>query len=711
MNDRLAAGSRALLPAAERTDSLEARVRRQTPVRDDFVSLPFPRLASTSDSQIAAAVAAYKREAAVVDARLTRVVGLQQKATALDELCDRLHTETGIRLAAGQSVADEKVTLFCREMPLREVMRQLSRPFGYTWIRSGKEGDYRYELMQDLRSQLLEEELRNRDQRAALLALEQEIEQFRPYLGLSPDEARARAERARDAEKRRLELFAGTGWGPIQIYFRLSPQDLAALRAGQSLIFSQEPQPGQRTLPPDLARGVLQSNPWRLTRHPDGFSGTLDANDPKALPVSQIPEARAKLWVEMPQSELGEFSLTGGSGAFTPPRPTDRHGWGVFEGRGPYAVGRSPALAPVEPRGAGGGEPQEPALRSRIILRPHSSSPVPPGSLPAGGEEGGGAPSEPKVTTADVLEALHRATGMPIAADFYTRLYKPDAVSLRAQPLFAALSQLAETMRLRWSLDGGWLQFRSATYYHDRRKEVPNRLLVRWAETRRQHAMLPLDDLVEIARLTDAQLDAEEMRQGAMEYWGIPEWTLLRRPGFRSHVRFLGEFTPAQRQTMMGAAGLEFGKMTLAQQQGFLSRALQYDTAPLRSLAELAGATLRVDYTQPGGFQWQQPGGFDASRWAVTVDPGLPGRRVLMPPVREKTRDGALQAARRAFPPVTPEMLQAARQSDPQIDAVQLAPQPGQIYPTELDLVIVYIPGVTKERAIRWVRVRQDLNG
>jgi hypothetical protein len=37
---------------------------------------------------------------------------------------------------------------------------------------------------------------------------------------------------------------------------------------------------------------------------------------------------------------------------------------------------------------------------------------------------------------------------------------------------------------------------------------------------------------------------------------------------------------------------------------------------------------------------------------------------------------------------VTPAMLQATRQSDSQIDAAQLVPQPGQIYPTELDLVI-----------------------
>src|SRR5918912_2238275 len=121
-------------------------------------------------------------------------------------------------------------------------------------------------------------------------------------------------------------------------------------------------------------------------------------------------------------------------------------------------------------------------------------------------------------------------------------------------------------MRLRWRLEGEnptaasaekrWLQFRSATYYQDRLKEVPNRLLSRWAEARRRHGVLPLDDLVEIAGLTDAQLDGEEMRQGAVEWWGIPEWQLLRRPKFREHVRFLAEFTPEQRQAMQSAEGL-----------------------------------------------------------------------------------------------------------------------------------------------------------
>src|SRR5437899_2256796 len=65
-------------------------------------------------------------EKEIVDGRLTQKVTLAFKGTALSDLCDRLRADTGIHLAAGPSVADEKVTLFCPKLPLRDVMRQLS---------------------------------------------------------------------------------------------------------------------------------------------------------------------------------------------------------------------------------------------------------------------------------------------------------------------------------------------------------------------------------------------------------------------------------------------------------------------------------------------------------------------------------------------------------------------------------------------------------
>jgi RNA polymerase sigma-70 factor, ECF subfamily len=654
-------------------------------------------------------------EKEIVDSRLTQKVTCAFKGTALSDLCEKLKTDTGIPVTAGPSVADEKVTLFCEKLPLREVMRQLSRPFGYTWLRSGTSGQYRYELMQDLRSQLLEEELRNRDRNEALLALEREIERFRPYLPLSPDEALAKAKTAPEAEKPLLEKMAGVGWGPIQMYFRLSSQQHLLLRTGETLFFSEEPKAGQFPLPEEMARGVLQCNrDWRiLGSDENGFYGSYagpgETPNPQSVPLTAAPVVRAQLYVQLSQSELGQFELDGASGFFTP-LTAGKARSSLFQGASHYVVGRGPRNTRSESGAVNPKLAHDSTLRQQVSIQPQPSYNLLPRLSPGSerlSEERGEVP-EPKVTMADVQEVLYQTTRLPIVADFYTRLYKPEAVSVKNLPLSEALNQITQAMRLRWSRDGNWLQFRSATYYHDRLKEVPNRHLSRWAVARRQQAGthevggLSLDQIVEIAQLTDDQLDGSEMAEGAIECWGLKEWHLLqrwtseRRWGLRGHVRFLAEFTPDQRREMMSAEGLPLKKMTLAQQQGFITRAFLFDNRPLHSLEELQGATLRVDLTQPGWYQWIRTGDLSARRWAVSLGPGPDGRRVVMPPVRERTREAALQTARRLFPPVT--------------DA-ELIPQPEQIAPTEQDLVIVYIPGISNARSVLWIRVNQQLTG
>src|SRR5438876_339306 len=93
----------------------------------------------------------------------------------------------------------------------------------------------------------------------------------------------------------------------------------------------------------------------------------------------------------------------------------------------------------------------------------------------------------------------------------------PGECPLRRGSRAAALSQLCDTLRLRWNRDGDWLQFRSTSYYDDRLKEVPNRLLERWAAVRREHGLLRLEELVEIVQLSDAQLQGRDTAEGARE--------------------------------------------------------------------------------------------------------------------------------------------------------------------------------------------------
>jgi hypothetical protein len=669
-------------------------------------------------------------EKEVIDDRLTRKVSLALKATALSDLCEQLHRETGIALVAGNSVADEKVTLFCKKLPLREVMRQLSRPFGYTWLRSGAPGEYRYELAQDLRSQLLEEELRNRDRHAALLALEKEIERYRPYLHLSPDEALALAETAPPGEKKLLENLSRRGWGPLQIYARLSAQDLATLRAGQRLTFSADPSPGEQSLSPDVAQGVLQAvRGWRLFQREGRFEmAAADEAPEDALPLSAVPAARAVVVLAVSQSELGEYTLSGQSGFFTAGTPPDIYR--MFS-TGPLATGRSPAVLKPRNAKANVGRASDAALRLRVSLRPEHScrhtvtaTPTAPGSA-AGKRTGSEAMPESRVSSADILEALHRATGLNIVGDYYTRFCPQAEVVVQDAPLSEALNRIADAMRLRWvSEAGAWLQFRSTSYYDDRLKEVPDRLLVHWASARKQHAGEPspgggsgqgsatkrvpgpgltLDALLEIAQLPDAQLDAAEMAEGARACYGLAEWDLARHIRLRPHLRYLAGFSPAQRREATSSAGLPFARMSLAQQQQFLANLLTPGAEPIHSFAELDGAVLRVEYTQPGEFEWR-PAGAPWFKWVVPLGPGVSGRRALTPIIRERTREAALQAARRVDGRVIALMLEIARRTDPRFDEGQMIPQEAQIVPTALDLTILYVPGASNRRPIHVVR-------
>jgi hypothetical protein len=661
-------------------ERIEAQVRRRVRVRDDFVTIPFPRVAAASDRQLVAATEAYKREAVIVDARLAREVTCAFKATALSDLCDRLRGDTGIQLVAGNSVADEKVTLFCEKLPLREVMRQLSRPFGYTWLRSGKPGEYHYELVQDLKSQLLEEELRNRDRNAALLALEQEMSRYRRFLELSPDEALARARSAAPEEKKLLENLSSWGWGPIHMYFRLSPRDLATLRSGQKLTFGIEGQiaeklpglvggAGEQPLPSELRRGVLQSLRDRHVVMRDGRYWNAPADDPGGVPLTTVPEARPIVTLDLHQSELGQFTLDGHSGfAIVNTNAVGKVTMGLA-GQGPYASGWSPVVLQPDNREANAKLAGDPTLHARISIaldarrQAPGASEAEPAGAPAGTRAWRLASSASRVTTADVLEAIHQATGRPVVGDFYTRLYKPETASVRNQPLFDALNQIADAMHLRWSKDGTWLQFRSSGYYNDRLKEVPNRFLARWAAARRQRGVLTLDELLEIAQLSDAQLDATEMAEGARDCWGLAEWNLPRGGFQRPHLRYLAQLISAQRQEAMGPAGLPFMRMSLMQQQQFIAMisSMSMGPPPLQSLDEVAGASLRVAYTRPGEFQVQVP--------------AAPGGREREPVelalVREPTRVAALQAAHRFNPDV----------------------EPGEIVPTELAVTILYTLG------------------
>src|SRR4029453_2059638 len=114
--------------------------------------------------------------------------------------------------------------------------------------------------------------------------------------------------------------------------------------------------------------------------------------------------------------------------------------------------------------------------------------------------------------------------------------------------LFDALCRAGDTLSLRWKKDGNFLLARSTSYFWDKLKEVPNRLLGRWQADRRAAGGLPLEDLLEMATLTDQQLDSRFVGEGVVHAWGLREWGMLAgRAPLRPYARYLAVLTPLQR--------------------------------------------------------------------------------------------------------------------------------------------------------------------
>jgi hypothetical protein len=644
---------------------------------DDFIEVPKPLLAALEPDGrlLAAARRRYEEEASKVDPRLFRKVTLALKAASLDELCAALEKQLSVSLRAARGVGDENVTVFVKDRPAREVLRAVARLFGYRWNRSGDEGQWRYEFYQDLKSQLAEEELRNRDLNAALVALDEQMALYRPALDLDPEQLKARAEPAPAAEKERLEKLLGGGWGAVQVYHRLSPAQRAALARGEPLEFSTRAESLDRLLPAAWRPRLLASSGLAL----GDFGGKPFIEHPAMLgnpvPLTQIAAAGATVTLSLNRSELGRLTLTGGTGGFVADSPAVPLG-----GRGPVlATGASPSVAQPENAAANRELRREAAFRRTVSLRPEPSCPWFAGrglARPADmtgfhvemngrpfymNSEGRLTPGEepPHVTTADVWEAVHRETGLPVVADAYSRVYDAARLTVERAPCFDALCRVGDDMGVRWKKDGDFLLARSTSYFWDKLKEVPKRDLQRWQADRRASGFLPLDDVLELGTLTDQQLDSRLVGHFVSHCWGLEEWGMVGDGGawrvalpsggyLRPYVRFLVTLTPAQRQRALLPEGIAFGDLASPQQEA-LARQPLYGGPP-RQL--LPAVRLHLDYAPVGAYVWfPSVESYEASE-AANRD---------WPMVHGKSPEATLAMARRFQPRADPQQIWRSR--------------------------------------------------
>lgn len=616
-------------------DEASAWLMHLPKVEDDFVRVPLPRLASADprNPAVGDAVRKYEQEAKIVDARLFRKITLKLKGSSLEEFCQAFEKETGVRVRPSRGVSDEQVTVLVDGVAARDVMRAVARLFGYFWSRTGEPGAYRYELFQDLKSQLAEEELRNRDLDAALLAVDAAMQEYLRDLNRPLEQLRERAEHASGPEKERLEALLRGGWGMAQVYRHLGPADLAALRRGEMLTFSSANPDPRRQLPAE----------WRPMLLETGRERQLDPSTSQFIEVTELPDAQTVVDLRLKRSELGQVTLEGSGGVFS---PSTGLGGGIPR---TLAVGQSPAVASPENARANRELRGKAPFTSVVTLRPEPQCPNLKRWYPFGTTFGSGAPNEgamgaprPHVDSAEVWEEVHRRSGLPIVADYYLRQYDLQQMTVERAPLFEALCRVGDRMGVRWKQDGQFLLGRSGSYFWEKLKAVPSRLVRRWQADAREPAGLPLRDLLEMASLSDAQLNSAVTAAGMRQCSGLEEWGVVGggegRP-LRAYARFLALLQPAQLDAARSPAGLPLSGLTPGQQQEWLR---------LRP-APPADARLRVEYVPAGAYLWVP---------VVPRDQAL--RLSELDIVSGATPDAVLAQARRHYPGAT---LKQVRQS------------------------------------------------
>ncbi|HLK60720.1 MAG TPA: hypothetical protein VKU00_29425 [Chthonomonadaceae bacterium] len=373
---------------------------------------------------------------------------------------------------------------------------------------------------------------------------------------------------------------------------------MTALHAGQDLIFRPHPAYGQWPLPQEVEQGVLPTFPptrpgsglpeaWRsgIGKEPLGLAAF------SSVQVSQVDLRLTVLEpgkVQLQGDVIFAAQEVGGDAGYS--RVSHIRTQCV------PAVGVSRSLQSFGSRPADLGRIAD--TEQRISLTPQSCMQVSSENQESG--------RTPGVTTADVLEALHLATGRDILGDYFTRFYPPDAVTLHASSLAEALSSLSAAMRLRWRYEDDWLQFRGAGFLHDQRAEVPHRLFARWAEARRRSGKLSFEDLVEVASLSDAQLDAPGIADGAQDLYGLEEWDLIRSPLLRPHWRLLGSLPSELRGAAWSERGLRWEDLPVAQHPEFL--ALATYTRQRERQPDLAFGALWDSLSEKGppAFPWRE---------------------------------------------------------------------------------------------------------
>lgn len=481
------------------------------------------------------------------DAALDKHVTLAVKGEALSDVMPTLEKQTGARVRAAKEIADQKVTIYVDDKPLREVMQGLSSLFGYFWsVKSYSTGTI-YEIWQDEKSAKALTSQREKAIDAALRAAWEKM-RFKAELAAKTPEER---------EALRVELSQGAS--------KDSPQTKARVDAIAQV--QKEPLQG-------ICAGMLADLPQNyssLLRL--GVSVRFDTRSTE--PEWTISTTTRKTIAEQLDNMTSQMSVTV-SGMNLPTGDVDPDSVNLN-----VAIKIQGSLLQILGTVAGMTKPPSdgsartmmfPRVRPVILAQEAIGSHVDPAKLPGGGDTSAwkdkagitaddltkaseAYPADARtglLNRSDILDILHRKLGLQVMSDHYSHwtrwLITEDMSVLDILKLLYPIegAMALTTQKADWGYDGKLLYVRVRDILSADSSESPNRLVRHWADVYRDKGGLGLEEQADIAALGADQ--GMNLRMFG-PYLGIGNQIAFGTPA----LRLYGMLSQAQRQQAWAA--------------------------------------------------------------------------------------------------------------------------------------------------------------
>jgi hypothetical protein len=530
------------------------------------------------------------RSPLAADARLDKHVTVRWKKATLFEALKELSKSTGAQLAPDRTLVDEPVMISATDVPARQVLDQMGTLLHFTWVRSGGKPDApNYLLFQDRLARQEEQDEIDGGRRAVIEALEKEVDRLRKLSRMAPGDFQRETERAdRELEDTFSKGIASIGsdanagqrlLGNMSLYAvaspvgrvmvsvldNLTPGQWQQLMEERPLIMSSQPGEGETALPAGMNDSLRNAAPQ--LPFPKALFRTLgpqvEAGVGEAEKMMQEPWSRAQGFKITVRLSLTVGSQPVGMLNVSPEPLGVEGGMGpLFQATGLNIIGTPASLTE---------QLEDPTERAKRLAADPLLGKVAELKLPPlQAQMGFMAILGKSYRVAEILGEVETAYGVHLLGDAYNKqAFSVIQPPTGPQPLYKLLDDMAGTSR-RWERAGDLIRFRSRTWAHDRRSEIPTRYMQRWLTLREKQGGFNLDDVAEIATLLrDEQVDSLMFSAIECEAKDMNDFIMVTTN--RDPLRVYGRLLPAQRKHLANGGTLAARSLYPYQQRTLLN--------------------------------------------------------------------------------------------------------------------------------------------